>query len=116
MPVRWVSDLGIVFLQTFNLLYVHLSGKQIVCAKQAKYVFLESQLLPWELVIGIKNYLTYKMNWFLSFFTEDVLFTEVSLKCLVMDSMVSCAIQIEGNVIVIVFMTLDTIHIWQTNA
>lgn len=82
----------------------------------AKYIFLVSQLLPWQLVIGIKNYFTYKLKLILSLFTEYVLFTEVSLKCLVMDSMVSCAIQMEGNVIVIVFMTLNTIHICQTNA
>lgn len=116
MPVGWVSDLGIVFLQTFNFLCVCLSGKQIVYAKQENHIFLESLLLPWQLVIGIKNYFTYKVNWFLSLFTEDVLFTEVSLKCLVMDSTVSCAMQMEGNVIVIVFMTLNTIHICQTNA
>lgn len=116
MPVGWVSDLGIVFLQTFNFHYVRVSGKQIVYTKQAKYIFLESLLLPWQLVIGIKNYFTYKLSWFLSLYTEDVLFTEVSLKCLVMNSIVSCAIQTEGNVIVIVFMTLNTIHICQTNA
>lgn len=78
MPVGWISDLGIIFLQTSNFRYVHLSGKQIVCAKQAKYIFLESQLLPWQLVIGIRNYLTDKLNWFLSLFTEHVSFTEIS--------------------------------------
>lgn len=115
MSVERMSDLGIVRLQAFDFLSELLSRKQIAHAKRAKTDFL-NLLLPWQLIIGIKNYFAYKLNLFLSLFTESVLFVEVSLKRLIMSSAVSCAIQMEGNVIVIVFMILNTIHICQTSA
>ena len=105
-----MSDLGIVRLQAFDFRSVLLSRKQIAHAKPTKTDFL-NLLLPWQLIIGIKNYFAYNLNLFLSLFTESVLFEEVSLKRLIMSSAVSCAIQMEGNVIVIVFMISNTIHI-----
>lgn len=101
MSVDCISDLGVVKLQTFNFVFKLLSRKQIAYAQQAKYIRLESIIAMatdhWH------SELFCLQTELIVVFVHRRCFVEVSLKCLILSSVISCVTQMEGNIIVIGF-------------